>query len=285
MNYLKTNHAKFYPFWDFIKAKFIEIQHIIMHSKKTTYLTLCLSLLLSSCACDRSSSDPINDMSDKQTELYILPGLGHGLVQSPINIYSFKEHESNHHKITFHFQDQIKAIENLGHTVQLDFAAGSTIDYEQLTYTFKQMHFHTPSEHLIDGMTFPMEMHIVTNIPARNEHDVPHYLVIGVLFKMGQRNKFLDEFLQLIPKKEHSITSLKVGTVKLHDLFSKHEEENVENFYHYRGSLTTPPYTEAVEWFMLKHIIEASPEQIESISAIEGNNARHIQGVFGRSID
>ena len=59
----------------------------------------------------------------------------------------------------------------------------------------------------------------------------------------------------------------------------------VGNFYHYQGSLTTPPYTETVQWFIFKDIIEASPEQIKTISTIEGNNARHIQGVFTRVID
>lgn len=256
-----------------------------MYPNNSKCLFLCLFLLLSGCATHQLAGGAGRYATEPQSELYILPGLSHGLVQSPINIYSFKEHESNHHKITFHFQDQIKAVENLGHTVQLDFAEGSTIDYEALTYTFKQMHFHTPSEHLIDGVTFPMEMHIVTNIPAKSANDMPHYLVIAVLFKMGKTNQFLDEFLNLIPRTEHSVAPLQAGTVKLHDLFSNHEEEHVENFYHYRGSLTTPPYTEAVEWFVLKHIVEASPKQIEVISAIEGNNARHIQGVFGRSID
>ncbi|MBE0469456.1 MAG: carbonic anhydrase family protein [Methyloprofundus sp.] len=258
-----------------------------MPQNKAKLLLLSLPLFLSSCALDKQNSIDTQHSVANETpkDLYILPGLDHGLIQSPINIYSFKEHQSNHHKITFHFQDKIKAIENLGHTVQLDFTEGSTIDYEGLSYNFKQMHFHTPSEHLIDGVTYPMEMHIVTNIPAKNNADKPHYLVIGVLFKMGQTNKFLDEFINLIPKKAHKIAPLNAGSVKLHDLFPDDEEKNVENFYHYRGSLTTPPYTEAVEWFVLKHIIEASPQQIETISAIEGNNARHIQGIFGRSID
>jgi len=252
---------------------------------------LLASITLTLGACTYSTQHKAAEINQLSTEksssnkLYISPGLDHGLVQSPINIYSFKEHNSEQHKITFHFKDEIKAVENLGHTIQLDFAEGSTIDFEQKSYEFKQMHFHTPSEHLIDGMTFPMEMHIVTNIPAKNNTDTPHYLVIGVLFKMGKTNPFIDEFLALIPKKQHSLTPVQPGIIKLHDLFPNDEETKVENFYHYRGSLTTPPYTEAVQWFVLKHIIEASPEQIEKISAIEGNNARHIQGVFGRSID
>jgi len=258
-------------------------------SKKIqVYLLLSLSLSLTACANFKQTADNTSHKTDTIKEsngFYILPDLDHGLIQSPINIRSFKQEKTNTHEITFHFQDKIKAVENLGHTVQLDFAAGSTISYEGLKYDFKQMHFHTPSEHLIDGMTFPMEMHIVTSIPAKDKNHPPRYLVIGILFKEGQANKFIDEFLNLIPKTENSITPLKAGMVKLDDLFSSTELHDVGNFYHYQGSLTTPPYTETVQWFVFKPIVEASPEQVKIISTIEGNNARHIQGIFTRGID
>lgn len=216
---------------------------------------------------------------------YMIPGISHGLIQSPINILSKEKHETQKHQITLHFQDEIKAVENLGHTVQLDFSRGSSISSDGVDYEFKQMHFHTPSEHLIDGMTFPMELHIVNYAPPVNENDKPHYLVISVLFKMGNENKFIDEFLSLIPKHANDTLRLEKGRVKLHDLFDDDLGNELKRYYHYRGSLTTPPYTETVNWFVLKHIIEASPEQIRVINDIEGDNARHIQTMYGRQID
>ena len=249
-------------------------------------LFLCSSLLLTSCANQQIKD--IVDVSDsphKEAGLYIQPELGHGHMQSPINIRSFKERASNGHQITLNYKDEIKAVENLGHTVQLDFKAGSTVSYEGIKYDFKQMHFHTPSEHLVDGMTFPMEMHIVSTTPLKDKNTTPSYLVIGILFKEGKNNKFLDEFLNKIPKTEHTLAPLEVGAVKLDDLLYSKELNDVKNFYHYPGSLTTPPYTQTVQWFVFKHIMEASPEQIEAINAIEGNNARHIQGIFARSVD
>tara|TARA_Y100001936_G_scaffold112264_1_gene110332 strand:- start:2713 stop:3486 length:774 start_codon:yes stop_codon:yes gene_type:complete len=247
---------------------------------------LCLSLLLASCG----SLKPINnlqehnDYNSKSKELYIEPELGHGHMQSPINIQSFKEKTNNFHQITLNYKDEINAVENLGHTVQLDFKTGSTIDYKGVEYNLKQMHFHTPSEHLIDGMTFPMEMHIVSKNKSTKKTN-PRYLIIGILFKEGKNNKFLDEFINKIPKSEDTITSLKIGTVSLNDLLYSSKLNNVRNFYHYPGSLTTPPYTQTAQWFIYKTIMEASPQQIRTINAIEGNNARHIQGIFSRSID
>jgi len=257
-----------------------------MSKKISSLLFLCLPLLLTSCANQQIKDVVgISDSPHNEAGLYIQPELGHGHMQSPINIRSFKERTSNGHQITLNYKDEIKAVENLGHTVQLDFKAGSTVSYEGIKYDFKQMHFHTPSEHLIDGMTFPMEMHIVSTEPLKDKNTTPHYLVLGILFKEGKNNKFLDEFLNKIPKTEHTLAPLEVGAVKLDDLLYSKELNDVKNFYHYLGSLTTPPYTQTVQWFVLKHIMEASPEQIEAINAIEGNNARHIQGIFARSVD
>ena len=257
-------------------------------SKNTTSLLILLaSLLLVSCANFKQVENIVDDSGSphSKTGLYILPELDHGHMQSPINIRSFKEKANNSHEITFNYKDEIKAVENLGHTVQLDFEAGSTVSYEGIKYNFKQMHFHTPSEHLVDGMTFPMEMHIVSTTKPKDKSITPRYLVLGILFKEGQNNKFLDEFLDKIPKDEHTLAPLEIGTVRLDDLLYSDKLHDIKNFYHYQGSLTTPPYTQTVQWFVFKHIMEASPQQIEAINAIEGNNARHIQGIFARSID
>lgn len=256
-----------------------------MISARTSIALFTLTLLLS---CNPTEREP-TDISDstkilaKPTMGYIMPGLDHGFEQSPINITSSDSSSNNTHKITLYFNDKINKIENLGHTVQLDFKNGSTITYDDTVFTFKQCHFHTPSEHLIDGITFPMEMHIV-NVLSTAPKDKPQYLVIGVLFKEGKENAFIKDFLNLIPKETDSKVKVKTGTIKLADLFGTIPTELKGNYYFYRGSLTTPPYTESVRWFIAKHIFEASPEQIEALNALEGNNARHVQALYGRSV-
>nr|WP_315150294.1 carbonic anhydrase family protein [uncultured Flavobacterium sp.] len=223
------------------------------------------------------------DANTKTQQGYALPGLDHGFEQSPINIISSKSKEGKH-KITLHYKDEINKIENLGHTVQLDFQEGSSITVDDTTFVFKQCHFHTPSEHLIDGQTFPAEMHIVNLLPNADKKATPQYLVIGVLFKEGKENKFIADFLNTIPKEEHETAELKVGKVKLSDLFGNVSKSIKGHYYQYRGSLTTPPFTESVRWYITKHIFEASAEQIEAINRIEGNNARHVQALYGRLI-
>ncbi|BDD11261.1 hypothetical protein FUAX_36930 [Fulvitalea axinellae] len=214
---------------------------------------------------------------------YTLPGLGHGLLQSPINILSADtEHDGKHH-ITLHFNDKFESVENLGHTVQLNFEEGSTLESDGKTYDFVQLHFHTPSEHLIDGVTFPMEMHIVNSLQNQDQ-DKPEYLVIGILFKMGKENPFLKDFIDKIPTEEHVKQMLPVGSVQMGDLLMEVGGKS-SHFYYYKGSLTTPPFTESVNWHIMKVIQEASPEQIQKINRLEGNNARHVQGMYGRMVD
>lgn len=154
--------------------------------------------------------------------------------------------------------------------------------YQSITYTFKQMHFHTPSEHLIDGITFPMELHIVS---ATKNPASPQYLVIAILFKMGEESKFINEFLNIIPDHEHSKTDIKAGSIRFTDLLSLSPTGDLGHHYHYKGSLTTPPYTESVNWFVLKQIFEASPEQIKAINKLEGDNARHIKDKNNRLVE
>lgn len=260
------------------------------------YIVPLAAIFLASCGqsttteevtSDSTAANEVNvtapDAELKQQQGYALPGLDHGFEQSPINIVSTAD-EDGKHNITLFFKDEVNKIENLGHTIQLDFAEGSTITQDDTTFVFKQCHFHTPSEHLIDGITYPMEMHIVNLMPNEDKNATPQYLVIGVLFKEGKENKFLADFLNAIPKEENSSAQLKAGSVKLADLFGSIPKEIRGHHYSYRGSLTTPPYTESVRWYITKHIFEASAAQIEAINKVEGNNARHVQALYGRTV-
>ncbi len=56
------------------------------------------------------------------------------------------------------------------------------------------------------------------------------------------------------------------------------------SYYSYQGSLTTPPFTESVNWSIAKKVFEASEEQIATIEKLEGNNARHIRALNNRKI-
>jgi len=222
------------------------------------------------------------DANSKIEQGYALPKHTDNLSQSPIDIISAKADNNEKEKISLVFHSDIDAAQNLGHTVELDFKDGSKCTVNGKDYTSKQFHFHTPSEHLVDGMTFPMEMHIVNVL--RDSANKNSYLVIAVLFKMGTENKFIKEFLDKIPGKEGEKTELHTGEVNLNDLIAEFKSKNLKSYYTYKGSLTTPPFTESVQWIVMKHIVEASEEQIMTLEKMEGNNARHVQAINDRKV-
>lgn len=198
-----------------------------------------------------------------------------GAAQSPINILSDYA-VTGDHQVELHYLESGRHIANLGHTVEAIIDAGSSASFDGRDYTLRQIHFHTPSEHQIDGITFPMEMHMVHSL-----EDAPdRYLVIGVLFREGTDNRVLEEILAAVPEREGEVRDVAGPGIDAGSLleFSGH-------YYHYEGSLTTPPYTESVSWMVMQDIHQASPEQIQHINVLEGNNARHIQALHARVVD
>jgi len=224
------------------------------------------------------------DANIKTEQGYALPRHSANLAQSPINIISGKAEKTTQEPISFVFHSDINVAENLGHTIELEFKEGSTCIVNGKDYASKQFHFHTPSEHLVDGITFPMEMHIVNVLNDSANANKPSYLVMAVLFRIGAENKFLKEFLDKVPTKDGEKNTLQTGVAKLDDLLSQFTNNDIKSYYTYNGSLTTPPFTESVQWVIMKHIVEASEDQVMTIEKMEGNNARHVQAINDRKV-
>ena len=249
-------------------------------------------LMASGCSSDRSAPCPPCDTAAGQARVsadesgtrqyYALPGLDHGLLQSPVNILSNETAPGKHH-IEYRGDIEAEKVLNLGSTVQLSFGQGITTELDGKLYDFKQLHFHTPAEHLIDGITYPMEAHLVHSRPGPSADAPPQYLVIALLVRMGRPNRFLSEFLDAVPPKPGE--SAELHDVYIGDAFPPEVDLETLHYYHYKGSLTTPPYTESVDWLVAKEIIEAGPKQIQRINLLEGNNARHVQALYSREID
>ena len=275
--------------------------------KYTWVMTLLMTALISACSNPKKNepqTDSVQSIKVEHEEIaaggnmvkseapdavakivqgYGLPKFDDGQAQSPIDIISDSTIKDSGQFISIKFKSGLTAIENLGHTIQLDFREGSTTMAGGKTYSTKQFHFHTPSEHMIDGITYPMEMHIVNVLKDSDEKKNPQYLVVGFLFKMGRENTFIKEFLNAIPREEGKDT-LPSGTVRFEDLFLTLPKKEEAGYYSYKGSLTTPPYSETVHWIVKKYILEASPEQIAAIEKMEGDNARHVRALYARKV-
>ncbi|SEP04821.1 carbonic anhydrase [Nitrosovibrio sp. Nv6] len=135
-----------------------------------------------------------------------------------------------------------------------------------------QFHFHTPSEHLLNGKASPMEMHLVFSDVADN------LLVVSRWVKEGSFNSALGPIFSHIP--QTTTETLHVDHFDLNTLVP----DNLQSF-RYSGSLTTPPFSEGVSWVDLAEPLYMSEEQINAFSSLfpEGD-AREIQDLNDRII-
>ena len=148
------------------------------------------------------------------------------------------------------------------------------------TYSSAQFHFHAPSEHSVGGDLYPVELHIVHVLTSSPYPNPLRYAVLGVLFQEGAHNPALQQY----------ITSNST-TIDLGALFGN--RNYLESYYMYKGSLTTPPCTEAVNWYVSSTILPASKEQIDFFRSMweddphfadgKGNN-REIMPLNGREL-
>ena len=153
---------------------------------------------------------------------------------------------------------------NNGHTVQYDAPPGSNVTFGGKTYALAQFHIHHPSEHLVNGRRFPLEIHFVHTL-----HD-GSFGVVGVLVASGAHHPTLEKLIAAIPD-NHGATS-SGPTIDPRALLPP-----ARGFDRYEGSLTTPPCAEAVDWTVLRAPISASAAQIERFATIFPFNARPIQ--------
>jgi carbonic anhydrase len=155
-------------------------------------------------------------------------------------------------------------IVNNGHTIQLDFAEGDTLHIGNRVYTLKQFHFHHPSEHLVEGKRFAMEAHFV--------HAGPDGLgVLGVLMVAGTPNRTFRKIVSTMPREEGAPVPADPAIEPARLLPSE------RSYYHYEGSLTTPPCSESVDWIVLTHPIEVGEDDIAGFAKLFPNNARPVQ--------
>lgn len=136
------------------------------------------------------------------------------------------------------------------------------------SYRLLQFHVHTPSEHTIDGQSYPMEVHFV------HQNDKDRLAIVGVMVEAGAKNAAYHPFVEASANAAQDssiIESLEALLPSDHSYFT------------YRGSLTTPPCTEGVRWFVLSEPVTLSETQIAVFSTAQGSTNRPIQPLLGSS--
>ncbi len=152
---------------------------------------------------------------------------------------------------------------NNGHTIQVKAAPGGTLRRGDKTYDLVQYHFHAPSEHLVEGKSFPMEVHFV-----HKQAETGALGVFGVFLVPGVANKTFASLAAAFPQKAGDEASLH-GVVDPSGLLP-----SALSYWAYEGSLTTPPCSEIVDWMVAMNPIEVDPADIKKFTALYSMNAR-----------
>jgi len=162
-----------------------------------------------------------------------------------------------------------QAVDN-GHTIQVNVPPGNFLNFGGMQYELKQFHFHSPSEHNVNGEHTAMEMHFV-HASADGKT-----LVLGVLLKTGKANAGLDPIFSALPPPGGEPKPVQIALTSLLPKDHTH--------FAYVGSLTTPPCTEGVQWLVVVAQPQVSKAQVDAFHSRYPANARPTQAWHGRKI-
>lgn len=196
-----------------------------------------------------------------------------GKEQSPIDIKTAGVEKAKLDKIEFSYQPTKLSIVNNGHTVQVDYDKGSSIKIGKDKYDLLQFHFHTPSEEEIDGKEYDLVAHLV------HKSADGKLAVVAVLFDRGDENKALKTFWDKLPRDAGETRNLPKTMINAADMLPANR-----GYFTFNGSLTTPPCSENVRWFVLKSPVTVSKDQTAGFRKIYPLNNRPVQALNGRKI-
>jgi carbonic anhydrase len=201
---------------------------------------------------------------------------GLGKSQSPIDLPSLGDEPRDlSDKLSVDYMSIPLRIKNSGHTMEVQNLTDSFIMVGSKRFDLVHFHFHSPSEHTVAGQRYPLEVQFVNK--ARDGE----FAILAVLLETGEGNKALEEIWRKMPKHEtQDFVNHEKKKLNVSDIVSLSE-----GYYHYPGSLTTPPCTEGVRWFVMKETMEIDSRSVDQFRSILGGRTnRPVQPVGDRKV-
>ncbi|KAK4834449.1 hypothetical protein QYF36_022992 [Acer negundo] len=187
-----------------------------------------------------------------------------GLQQSPVNIIQEYTVLNQNLKLSKQYDVVANATLIINSVFQIELKYDGDIGGLEINgknYNFEEMHWHSPSEHLIDGQRFAAELHLVHRAKDRSG------ALNAILYEFGNSPTEVDPFLAelgdaLEMLSENDVTQVDVGMLNTEPL-----TQNYGKFYRYDGSFTTPPCEEGTIWSILSEVKTISQEQVAALKA------------------
>jgi carbonic anhydrase len=194
-----------------------------------------------------------------------------GKNQTPINISGMVDAKLP--KLVLDYKAGGEEVINNGHTIQVNYAPGSTIQVDGKAFELLQFHFHSPSENHINGKSYPLEAHFV------HKDQEGSLAVLTLMYTEGAMSHELEKAWKVMPH-EAGEKAAASPAINAKALLPKSLD-----YYRFNGSLTTPPCSEGVRWLVLKTHSTASKQQIEAFQHVMHHpNNRPLQPVNARVI-
>lgn len=191
-----------------------------------------------------------------------------GQEQSPITL-SGEEAEPTAERLAFHYQPTIGRLSDNAYTVRVDMEPGSRLLLGDRTFSLRQFHFHTPSEHLWSDGAEAGELHLA------HTTDSGEIAVLGVPLRSDAAQAFPDSFWDWLQ-------AAKAGEPLTFDPSGLIPRQS--RFVGYRGSLTMPPCTEGVNWLLAMEPMALGPAEQRWLEQQRGKNARPVQPLGNRTV-
>jgi carbonic anhydrase len=193
-----------------------------------------------------------------------------GSRQTPINIEKGKVTDNYDVSITASLNNiTAGTITHAAGKLQVDYTNGLLTyrsDLENTTWNVAQFHFHAPSEHTINNVSYALEMHTVFTLSTNTSI----LLVVGILYE-SDTNAATDSFITSLNLTSISGTTRTITNV---DMSGLSNWVNSKQKYNYKGGLTTPTCDESVEWMLVTEPRKINAAQLALFTSLwAGNNA------------
>lgn len=192
-----------------------------------------------------------------------------GKNQSPIDVTDAVAGKMD--ELSIAYSGEVIGLLNNGHTLQANVTGNNILHVDGTDFELKQFHFHTPSENLIKSKSFPLEAHFVHADAAGN------LAVVSVMYEVSESNGQIEQLSATLPEEGETTTLEQAFAVA--DMLPAYDA-----YYRFNGSLTTPPCSEGVRWFVLENTQKLSAEQADKLNEVMGNNNRPVQDIYARKV-
>ena len=191
-----------------------------------------------------------------------------GQHQSPIDIHTKDTQASQLAAISWRGLYQAQTI--TGEATTLKAHGTGNANLNDRDFAFQQIHFHTPAEHLIDGQAAPIEWHLVHQSAAGQ------LAVVAIFGRVGKPNASFQDLLDHFTPQTNQTLRTPINLTELLPVTG--------TVYHYLGSLTTPPLSETVEWYVCADTVMLGEQQLATYQQLFSANNRAVQPLNNRPI-